>query len=582
MAETDGSEDILEQLGLHPDQLRAQSKLGLSPKGLQDKITSATTETPAAAPTSSGAGGAPSTSPAPAPTIPSTTPATGVPSASATPVKIASPNQPSSLMKNSQAATEAAQGEMNRLIKTGSGISQIQNPFLRTLARVGDVAGRALFPRIEEGIPGTEGHHATLINQQQNRINQGLGEQQKEATAENTEAEAALRNKQAIEGTTGKTGEELVLHDLMTGNNGGPRINPDTGNPYTYVEAWEKTEGIKADAKPKPAAKAPTQEENKRDYQAIIGKVDQGGLPTDAKNVEKSLDAAQKKGLITKEEHATAKGYLAANPTPATNLDVHVEGAKAGEAIKDAHKFYEWQDESGLHWGSGDKVPAGVDAAPVKDLDTKLNSARNMNIVQKSFNQLASHDPAMFNDPTVRAVLATALDEHQARNLGILVAGTGGSLTLPGGFGKIIDQYLQNNAVPAKYQREVKDFIADYYSMKDKLTTVQMAIQNGRMGRSSLPMVLAMFQQLPGASTADATMAQRQLGNIQQLITGVKDQFPDEYLNYKKEPDFKPAEKTVAPGSKTHFTEGNDQWDIPAEKVDAFKRAHPNAQEAHQ
>ena len=30
-------------------------------------------------------------------------------------------------------------------------------------------------------------------------------------------------------------------------------------------------------------------------------------------------------------------------------------------------------------------------------------------------------------------------------------------------------------------------------------------------------------------------------------------------------------------GGTTHFTEGSDAWDIPADKVDAFKRKHPNA-----
>jgi hypothetical protein len=30
-------------------------------------------------------------------------------------------------------------------------------------------------------------------------------------------------------------------------------------------------------------------------------------------------------------------------------------------------------------------------------------------------------------------------------------------------------------------------------------------------------------------------------------------------------------------GSAAHFSEGSDHWDIPADKVEAFKKAHPNA-----
>ncbi|PYU22170.1 MAG: hypothetical protein DMG32_18970 [Acidobacteria bacterium] len=47
------------------------------------------------------------------------------------------------------------------------------------------------------------------------------------------------------EGTlTGKTPEERTLHDLMTGDNGNARINPDTNKPYTYLEAYRATQDI--------------------------------------------------------------------------------------------------------------------------------------------------------------------------------------------------------------------------------------------------------------------------------------------------------------------------------------------------
>lgn len=41
---------------------------------------------------------------------------------------------------------------------------------------------------------------------------------------------------------TGQTPAEQVIHDLMTGNNGQPRINPQTQKPYSYLEAFNATE----------------------------------------------------------------------------------------------------------------------------------------------------------------------------------------------------------------------------------------------------------------------------------------------------------------------------------------------------
>jgi len=55
----------------------------------------------------------------------------------------------------------------------------------------------------------------------------------------------------AHEPEPGKTPEEATLHDLMTGGeNGGPRINPDTQKPYTYLEAFGAENQAKQTAKP--------------------------------------------------------------------------------------------------------------------------------------------------------------------------------------------------------------------------------------------------------------------------------------------------------------------------------------------
>ncbi|HEX3156805.1 MAG TPA: hypothetical protein VHV32_19405 [Candidatus Angelobacter sp.] len=68
------------------------------------------------------------------------------------------------------------------------------------------------------------------------------------AKAEESKAHAdALRNPQPKEGVTP---EEKTIHDLMTGENGGPRVNPQTGKPYSYMEAYTAVKQAAQDTKP--------------------------------------------------------------------------------------------------------------------------------------------------------------------------------------------------------------------------------------------------------------------------------------------------------------------------------------------
>ena len=56
----------------------------------------------------------------------------------------------------------------------------------------------------------------------------------------------------------GLTPEETTLHDLMAGDNGKPRVNPETGKPYSYLEAYTATKQAAQDVKPDVAPKGPT------------------------------------------------------------------------------------------------------------------------------------------------------------------------------------------------------------------------------------------------------------------------------------------------------------------------------------
>ncbi len=84
------------------------------------------------------------------------------------------------------------------------------------------------------------------FNQATQDWERGLSDEQKQATIAETNARTkSLGNPPQKEGVTP---EETTLHDLMTGNNGQPQINPDTQKPYTRLEAFSKVEGAKAGA----------------------------------------------------------------------------------------------------------------------------------------------------------------------------------------------------------------------------------------------------------------------------------------------------------------------------------------------
>lgn len=164
--------------------------------------------------------------------------------------------QPSAL----ETRTAGDEAELQRLQKTGSGISQIKNPVARYALRGLETAGNVLAPRSLAMIPGTELHHNALVGQATGRIGEDVKQAQQEATtaktgADTEEAQARTglvkaQTEVARNPKTGLTPEETTIHDLMAGENGQPRMNPETGKPYTYLEAYQAVNQAKQDVKP--------------------------------------------------------------------------------------------------------------------------------------------------------------------------------------------------------------------------------------------------------------------------------------------------------------------------------------------
>ncbi len=85
----------------------------------------------------------------------------------------------------------AAQSELQRLQTTGSGTSQIHNPFLKTLGVIGDVVGSGLFPGFAQYVPGTSAHHHMLVNNAEGQVADEAGEKAALDTSRLSNAKAA-------------------------------------------------------------------------------------------------------------------------------------------------------------------------------------------------------------------------------------------------------------------------------------------------------------------------------------------------------------------------------------------------------
>ena len=93
--------------------------------------------------------------------------------------------------------TQADLSEYGRRVSTGSGVSQIQNPFIRALARIGDVAGSIVAPNVTAMIPGTSFHHLMDVKQQEGLVRNDLANDQETAQVENLNLQPMLKQQQA-------------------------------------------------------------------------------------------------------------------------------------------------------------------------------------------------------------------------------------------------------------------------------------------------------------------------------------------------------------------------------------------------
>jgi len=112
-------------------------------------------------------------------------------------------------------------------------------------AKIGNIAGDVIAPATMANIPGTDLNRQVQERGLEHKIAAaGKAEEAAKTGESERELRAAEAKKDIAEAerpTEGKqeTPELETIHDMMMGDNGKARVNPDTGKPYTYFEAYE-------------------------------------------------------------------------------------------------------------------------------------------------------------------------------------------------------------------------------------------------------------------------------------------------------------------------------------------------------
>ena len=172
------------------------------------------------------------------------------------PPALPQPPQPQIHTPGLKGTTAGDTAERQRLLSTGSGASQIHNPFLRGLAETGNVIGHIAAPGLMQALPGTQEHHNLLLGQANNAVTQDIGNEQKEAQATNLNLQPQLKATQTAlaqekqneledfhhhteENNQGKLNATLAQHGYAPDEE-----NPGQLRPLKYEEMSEPQQAV--------------------------------------------------------------------------------------------------------------------------------------------------------------------------------------------------------------------------------------------------------------------------------------------------------------------------------------------------
>jgi hypothetical protein len=298
----------------------------------------------------------------------------------------------------------AAQQEQHRLVSSGSGASQIHNPFLRGLATVGDVAS-AFFPRISQTIPGTTMHHNLLVRQAGQNVNAleaQENEEQKRATEHaqqlNEESLPQLHQTQAELAAEKLSNSQLhntALEDIARTRNENTASHNEASEQghQAALEAALREHGYGPDGRPLPYDQLSDQMKSIHDLKAIqeevasatadLKKAQATNQPTLMKMAQQRIDnakanqsvALERLGLSEKQYEMRAHGTE--NNVPLPGSMTTEQGQPVGTALQ------------GNVRPTGTQRDAAGRADTMLDLDARIRKALQNPIITNGTGPLA-------------------------------------------------------------------------------------------------------------------------------------------------------------------------------------------------
>jgi hypothetical protein len=298
---------------------------------------------------------------------------------------------------------KAQEADFKKAHPWGSMVSEhpgIMGKILHGLATAGNIAGDIVAPATMANIPGT----------QMNTRIQSAGNMKQLAAANATEAKANPAIK------IGTTNDEQTMNDLLHGNNGGPRLDPQ-GVPYTSMSANQAIAQGHQDVKPEDQGKTPVGDAGVTQHGQQLKTLEQGMTPEQATAFDAAygVQPTDSNAIATKRlEDGKASAQLSgaerdrkiARDTAASNLTGQREIAAATRATAEGHK------------NKAEDVAARKEVAKI--YGDSQTSAERTNIMTKNFTDaLPASDPRHTGAGNDQQAMLSLLANHLGMTMGL-------------------------------------------------------------------------------------------------------------------------------------------------------------------
>ena len=546
---------ILSQLGLHPDQQGARSLLDMHFQGPTANPEVAKTIAPLVHNPESTALPANPVPPVKQPTETSTSLINpGTPT-------MPTPSAASRTQNNTENRTTQDQNELGRLIRTGSGVSQIHNPFLKTLATVGDTAAGIMFPRAEQLIPGGEGHHNALVQNEKNLVNTDLGQQATEAKTAQTQAETAnsrtLAEREPNELATWiRQNPGKPIEEYWTEKTQGGKLSPEQQTMRYYTTPTDKGglgmnpgDALKKINEDKQAGKPPTTASAETQFQSSLAKVFKNGSmnPNVLTDPAVITSAITNSSNLTPEEKSSALAHLASKTSPASQGGVaRVRGSmqmtsRLTPAIDSTTGALTLVNPQEVNANPGRYIPATQGA---QALTKEAGFAELNRVIDLTHDSLTGLKTPFSTEQRAKMALALRSPDPQSAWDSFFHSSMGQTLTP--------DQ-------------------ADYATALASLNENAMALRSIQgLGQGSDQLRGAIHAMLPGPGTPNPAYAERQLNVIKAMMQTLKGGVPKTGVAQPTVPAVPKTGDNNPPVSKT-FTKDQIQ-----KVVDDYNQQHPD------